>query len=130
MRREAREIAFKLIFESEFNSVIDVELSFDSINDENLLNSEEKAFAFEIYNSFISNRDEVKNKISLCVKDYEIARIYKVDLALIELAYCEYKYVKTPLKVVVNETLELAKKYSTENSSKFLNGVFSELLKD
>ncbi len=130
MRREAREIAFKLIFESEFNSIVDVELSFDSICDENVLCEEDKAFAFEIYNSFISNKDEVIGKISSCVKDYEITRIYKVDLALIELAFCEYKYVKTPLKVVVNETIELAKKYSTENSSKFLNGVFGELLKD
>ena len=130
MRREAREIAFKLIFESEFNSVVDVNLSFDSMAEDTTLSEDEKSFAYEIYNSFEKNRDEIRNLISSVVKEYEIGRIYKVDLALIELAYCEFKFVKTPLKIVVNETLELAKKYSTDNSYKFLNGVLSTLLKD
>ena len=64
------------------------------------------------------------------MKGYTIDRLYKVDLAIIILAVIEVKYVKeTPKEVVINEAVELAKKFSTEKSPKFINGVLADILK-
>ncbi|MCI5797473.1 MAG: transcription antitermination factor NusB [Firmicutes bacterium] len=129
MRRDARELAFKLIFESEFNSQIDVELSFMSDLEEVVLTDEEKKFASQLFELYQYNKEEIEDEISIRLKGYELNRVYKVDIALLKLALTELKYYKkTPAPVVINETLELCKKYSTENSPKFLNGVLGALV--
>lgn len=129
MRREAREIAFKLIFQSEFNNETDVELSFISILEETNLGKDDKEFVNSLWELYFANKLEIENLIAKNLKDYEIHRVYKVDLALLKLAISEIKFYKqTPTPVVVNEILELAKKYSTENSSKFLNGVLGAII--
>ena len=129
MRRDARELAFKLIFESEFNSQIDVELSFMSDLEEVVLTDEEKKFASQLFELYLYNKEEIEDEISIRLKGYELNRVYKVDIALLKLALTELKYYKkTPAPVVINETLELCKKYSTENSPKFLNGVLGALV--
>ena len=127
MRREARELAFKLIFENEFNNV-DVELSFMSELEEEI-SDEDRDFALTLFNLTVENKEEIEALISSKIMGYEFDRLYKVDVALLKLAIAEVKfYGKTPTAVVVNEVLELAKKYSTDNSSKFLNGVLGALV--
>ena len=61
---------------------------------------------------------------------YELDRIYKVDLAILVLAVYEIKYQDTPKNVVVNEAVELSKKYSTDKSYSFVNGVLAKVLKN
>ena len=128
MRREARELAFKLIFENEFNNV-DVELSFMSDLEEMEMVEEDRDFALQLFNLAKENKEDIEALISSKIVGYEFDRLYKVDVALLKLAVAEVKfYKKTPTPVVVNEVLELAKKYSTDNSSKFLNGVLGALV--
>ena len=58
-----------------------------------------------------------------------IERLYKIDLAIIILAVIEVNYVKeTPKQVVINEAVELAKKFSTDKSPKFINGILADIL--
>ena len=128
MRREARELAFKLIFENEFNNV-DVELSFMSEFEEKEMSAEDRDFALTLFKLSVENKEEIENLISQKIVGYEFNRLYKVDVALLKLAVSEVKYYKeTPTAVVVNEVLELSKKYSTDNSAKFLNGVLGALV--
>ena len=128
MRREARELAFKLIFENEFNNV-DVELSFMSEFEEREMSAEDRDFALTLFKLSVENKEEIENLISQKIVGYEFNRLYKVDVALLKLAVSEVKYYKeTPTAVVVNEVLELSKKYSTDNSAKFLNGVLGALV--
>ena len=128
MRREARELAFKLIFENEFNNV-DVELSFMSELDEREVPAEDRDFALTLFNLSNENKEEIENLISSKIVGYEYNRLYKVDISLLKLAVAEIRFYKeTPTAVVVNEVLELAKKYSTDNSAKFLNGVLGALV--
>lgn len=129
MRRDARELAFKLIFESEFNSQIDVELSIMSDLEGLNLTDEEKKFASEIFDLYQENSEEIEDEISVKLQGYELNRVYKVDMALLKLALTEIKYYKkTPEPIVVNEILELSKKYSTDNSPKFLNGILRAMV--
>ena len=131
MRKLAREIAFEIIFGSEFNKQFDVELSFVSALNEVEISEEDKQFAKNLVNLYFENENEILGIISQKVEKYELDRVYKVDLALLKLAVTEIIfYKKTPIAVVVNEILELAKRYSTENSVKFLNGVLAGAIKD
>ncbi len=125
MRALARELAFQLIFERLFVK--------DNFSDEeffvSLKKEEDINFAKEILTTFENNRQQIKDTISSHLVGYEIDRVYKVDLAILCEALTEILFIKTPYKIVVNEAVELAKKFSTEKSSKFVNGVLSSILK-
>ena len=76
----------------------------------------------------MENQNEIIEKISSYLKDYEWRRIYKVDKCLLILAVCELDYIKTPSKVVINEIVELAKQFSTDKSPKFINGILANFV--
>ncbi len=125
MRAYARELAFQLIFERLFVK--------DNFYDEeffaSLKKDEDKDFAKEILSGYTNNKDEILNLISSHLVGYELDRVYKVDLALLCTALAEIIYIKTPYKIVANEIVELAKRYSTDKSSRFVNGVLSSIIK-
>ena len=126
MRTYARELAFQLIFERLFvflSFIIDEEF-FASLKKE-----EDIDFAKSIVLNFEKHREEIKDTISSHLIGYEIDRVYKVDLALLCEALTEINYLDTPYKIAINEVVELAKKYSTEKSSKFINGVLSSIIR-
>ena len=125
MRSQAREIAFQLIFERLFvkDSYIQDEEFFFFFK-----KSEDKEFAKALIESFNENRDSLKEIISSKLIGYEIDRVYKIDLAILYLAVTELTYFETPFQIVINEAVELAKKFSTEKSSRFVNGVLSSIV--
>lgn len=126
MRAQARELAFTLIFERLFVK----EASYDEEFFALLKKDEDREFANSIIKAFEENRENLSNLISNKLVGYELDRVYKIDLALLYTACSEIMYIKTPYQVVVNEIVELAKKYSTEKSSRFVNGVLSSILKE
>lgn len=127
MRTQARELAFKLIFERLF---VKENYSFDEEFFALLKKEEDKDFSKKLVQTFEENKEKLTTLISSHLIGYEINRVYKVDLAILYLACCELSYFKTPLKIVINEAVELAKLYSTIKSSRFVNGVLSSILKD
>ena len=62
--------------------------------------------------------------------DWRIERISKVNLAILKLAIYELKYTEVPFKVVINEAVELAKKYGEDASKNFVNGVLASVIKE
>ncbi|MEE1029504.1 MAG: transcription antitermination factor NusB, partial [Alphaproteobacteria bacterium] len=73
---------------------------------------------------------EINEIISSNLKGYTINRLNKIDLAIITLAVIELKFInETPKEIVINEAVELAKKYSTEKSPRFVNGVLADIVK-
>ena len=72
---------------------------------------------------------EIDEQIKKFTTGWDINRLVKLDKDILRMAICELLYVKyTPVKVVVDEALELAKKYSTEDSASFVNGVLAKVL--
>ena len=127
MRAKARELAFQLIFERLFvkeNYTLDEE--FFAL----LKKQEDKDFAKSIVAEFEENREALSNVVSSHLVGYEIDRVYKVDLALVYEALTEIFYLETPYQIAINETIELSKRYSTEKSKRFINGVLSSIIKD
>ena len=87
-------------------------------------------FTSKILKSFADNYSEINDIISSHLKGYTIERLFKIDLAIITLAVIELNFIKeTPKEVVINEAVELAKKYSTEKSPRFINGVLADIVK-
>lgn len=123
-RRDARDIAFKLVFEYTFNNRENVEELEEYTAS---MEADDVAFVKEVYFGVISHYDELISKISQHAEKFATNRIYKVDLAILLLAIYEITYVDSvPFKVSVDEALNLSKKYSTEKSAKYINGVLAK----
>ena len=77
--------------------------------------------------SFLKNKEIIDNEISQVLSNkWTVKRLAKIDLALIRTAITEIKYLDIPYKIAINEALELAKKYSDEKSSSFINGILKD----
>lgn len=126
-RKKSREFAFKLVFENFFHEPdVDIFLSPEDI----VLDDADKEFVNTLIGGINEHYEEIMDIIKNNIVGYELDRIYKVDLAILVLAVFELKYLKeTPQNVVINEAVELAKKYSTDKSSSFINGVLAKVIK-
>lgn len=119
-RAEMRELAFKTIYSKFFNP--------DEMDVLENADADCLQFVNTILNNFAEHYNEINNKISSNLKGYTIERLFKIDLSILILAVIELDYVKeTPKQVVINECVELAKKYSTEKSPKFINGFLASM---
>lgn len=126
MRALARIFAFKMIFSELFieGSVEDAKNEFPP---EENLDKKGREFAESIIDAFLENKKTIEEKLKEALEKFEYERVFKVDLALLSLALTEILYVGTPKAVVINEVLEISKKYSTEKSSAFINGVLAKI---
>lgn len=91
--------------------------------------SEVKSYATEIAETFKNNQNSVDAEIQKYANGWDISRLVKMDKDILRIAISELLYIKnTPIKVVVDEAVELAKKYSTEESSSFVNGILAKVI--
>ena len=127
-RKVARQELFKLVFEICFQD--HSEVLFDEFLENETISEENKVFVKEIYSGIMEQKEELIAEISKYIKGYTIDRLFKVDLAILLIAFYELKNTDTEEKIVVNEAVELAKKYSTPKSGSFINGVLASLIKD
>lgn len=124
-RVESREEVFKLIFEYCMNKEVN-ELTLEQIMENSAI---EEEYVKKVYYGIVEHFEELQNEILGASKGFALDRIYKVDLALLMLSLYEIKYMpEIPNAVSINEVLNLAKKYSTENSSKYINGVLANFV--
>ena len=91
--------------------------------------SEVQNYAIEIAENFKKYSKEVDGEIQKYSNGWDISRLVKMDKDILRIAITELLYVKgAPLKVVCDEAVELAKKYSTEDSSSFVNGILAKVI--
>lgn len=130
-RREARECAFSLLFQIDFWNEDEienqVELYFEDypeqIDEMNLKFIKEEALGAYTKKSII---DKAIGEYS---KDWAVSRIARVDLAILRLATYEIFYNSSiPAGVSVNEAIELAKKYGSDSSPSFINGILGKVV--
>ena len=93
--------------------------------------SEVKDYAVSIAEYFQKNHEEVDNIIQKYAKNWDLVRLVKMDKDILRIAIVELLYMKdAPMKVIVDEALELAKKYSTDDSASFINGILAKVIVD
>lgn len=94
-------------------------------------NSEDKDFAVQLFRKTLLNDEALAAEMEGKTPNWDKDRIAGLDTILIKMAICEFlKFPSIPVKVTINEYLEIAKEYSTPKSSIFINGVLDKLSKE
>lgn len=130
-RTETRENAFKLIYSIEVQKSVDEE-QIELFLQENIIeNKDEVKYIKKVFNGVKENKNEIVSLIENNLKEkWSIDRISKIDFAILEVAIFELIFSKIPYKVVINEAVELAKKYGDDNSKSFVNGILASIVKE
>ncbi|MFZ5966269.1 MAG: transcription antitermination factor NusB [Bacillota bacterium] len=127
-RRMARESAMKLLFQMDLQGDYSPSILERYIEDLPE-NQEEIMFIRDIGTKFIEYKEMVDEKIAAYTKEWRFDRIAKVDLAILRLAVVEIMFREDiPDSVSINEGVELAKQYSTEESGSFINGILGSIV--
>ena len=93
--------------------------------------SEDKQFAIDLFRKTLLNKTAISKEIEQKTKNWDSDRIANVDYALLQMAISEVKnFPSIPVKVTINEYLEISKEYSTPKSSIFINGILDKLVKE
>ncbi len=93
--------------------------------------AEDKAFVKDLFRKTILNESELAKEFVDKTPNWDSERIAEVDTIILKMAICEFlKFPSIPVKVTLNEYLELAKEYSTPKSSIFINGILDNLVKE
>lgn len=123
-RREAREALFKLIYERPFHAE-------ESVND----TAERKTREMTLDDPYITDGffgtfehiDEIDDLISESAIGWKIGRLSKVSHAIMRLACYEMLYTELPVRIAINEAVELAKKYDHDQAPSFVNGILNSI---
>ena len=93
--------------------------------------ADDKQFAIDLFKKTLLNRTASNKEIEKKTQNWDADRIANVDYVLLQMAICELKnFPSIPVKVTINEYLEIAKEYSTPKSSVFINGILDKLVKE
>ena len=127
-RRSARKNAFFLLFQMDFSEAAE----FDQVKEVFFAEKEEpveegdKAFILSEVEGTREHMAEIDALIEQSAKGWDPERMNKVDLAILRLAIYEMKFGETPVGVAINEAVELAKKFSSDEAPAFINGVLGK----
>lgn len=130
-RREGREIVIKALFAEELggndpdyilNSVIKPKFKDDESN---------YPFTKKLFYRTLENKEQLDGIIQAHIKNWRLDRLASLDKIILRMALCEFLYFEEiPIKVTINEAIEIAKDYSTTKSGKFINGILDAALDD
>lgn len=128
-RRSSREIAMKLVYQLEIQKDSKVE-QMDYILEQHSLGIKDREYIVDIVNGVFDNLEYIDKAIEKYSKGWKLSRISKVDLSILRLSIYEISFREDiPSSVSINEAVELAKSFSSEESSAFVNGILGKIAK-
>ncbi|MBU5311034.1 transcription antitermination factor NusB [Tissierella carlieri] len=129
-RKQAREGTMKILYQMEINEDFSdeaLELYFNNFSFDEL----EKEYILDAMAKIKENLESIDKYIELYSEGWNLNRLAKIDLAVLRIAVYEILYRKDiPIEVSINEAIEIVKKYSTEESFKFINGVLGGFVRN
>jgi len=126
-RRKARESALQILFQLEF-STNNYEEVIEEYWKEKKASAKTKNYANWLVRGVISSKKEIDNIIEECSKNWRLSRMATVDRNIIRIATFElFSEQDIPSPVIINEAIEIAKKYGTEDSGQFVNGILDTI---
>lgn len=141
-RRKARELAVQTLYALDFAEIGDEFREYDLLNKYpeimNQLAAAEKMenaapvldFAEDLIKNAIINQEEIKAEIEKHSENWRVENIAHLDRSILHIAVYELMFTGTPPAVVINEAIEVSKKYCSEGSGKFLNGILDAVNKE
>jgi len=128
LRRKARETALQIIFKNDFNTdQIEIDQAF--VNSRLANNAPLIQWSLSLVNGVSENLPAIDEQLKSVLENWNLERLFAADRSIIRLGAYEIIFTDTPPPVVINEAIELSKRYGHENSSQFVNGVLDRLLK-
>ncbi|MBD3401866.1 transcription antitermination factor NusB [candidate division GN15 bacterium] len=128
-RHHARELVLQAMYASEVGEV-DAEASLDGLIDASTLGLRHAEFARGLLGQVLQYGEEADQTIRELAEHWQLERIATIDRLILRLAMTELRVLPdTPVKVVLNEAIELAKTYSTGQSSAFVNGILDQFIR-
>ena len=126
-RRIVREKVLQILYAYEMNNESLQSLSLEILNE--IIEESEKTFANELIQRVIANVKDLDSRIVQRVTNWEMSRIALIDKILLRMGICEILFFPDiPPKVSINESIEIAKDFSTAGSAKFINGILDAVL--
>jgi N utilization substance protein B len=127
-RREARENAMKLLYQVQIQKDNIPEQLDCFIEEYGIPEGADRDYLIDVVSGALEHQEELDKLISMHARGWAIQRMPKVDLAIMRLSCYEMKYRSDiPKNVSINEAVELAKKYSSDQSKTFINGVLGKI---
>ena len=132
VRRIAREVALQSLFQIDFNSC-EAEAAVKAAIAEHEEDNAENASSYALFltEGVLANNDAIDERLHMCTVDWTVERMPATDRNILRVAVFEMFFAKEPLAygVAINEAVEIAKDYGTEESPRFINGVLGKLAK-
>lgn len=129
VRRKAREMALAAVFEHEFSGLALPAITKRVLSEE-LPSEEVTAFYHDLLKAVAAHQDEIDTLIVKFSNNWKLARMAGVDRNILRLGAAEILFLpEIPKSVTINEYLEVAKKFGSEDSSSFVNGILDKLEK-
>lgn len=140
-KREAREFCLQFLYHFQLPAFLELKKETDSVAifarmqefKQTLgieLDSEGQAYVATIVKGLLDKHDEIDDILVKYLKNWKLSRVSKIERTIFIMSIYELKYhVEVPGKVVINEAIELGKKYSTKESGGFLNGILDSIYK-
>lgn len=126
-RRRARVLALQALYEVDATGH-DADLALSRLMAGKRLSEESKGFAAELVSGITSHREQIDENIQHYAPAWPVAQIPVVDRSILRLAIFEILFDrKVPVKVAINEAVELAKVFGSDNSPRFVNGVLGSV---
>jgi N utilization substance protein B len=126
-RRASREMAMKLLYQLEIQKD-DREAQKERFFEENPMAPNDREYINDVIDGVFANKEAISRLIEKYSKGWKINRISKIDLSIMRLSIYEICYRSDiPYNVSVNEAVELAKRYSSEDAGSFINGILSKI---
>lgn len=127
-RSELREKIMIILYQIDINKSQHINFNVEEIISDNL--DIDNEFVRDTVYGVITYEDEIIKIANKYLKDWDINRIDKTGAAILKMAIYELKYIDTPHIVVINEAVELAKKYSDDSVRKIINAVLDKMIKE
>ena len=124
-RTEAREKIMVILYQIDFYKKENIEYNLEDVFHENL--EMDNKYVKDIVNGVLENQDKIDETINKYLDNWDLDRLGKTDRAILRLSTYEMIYYDTTKVVVINEAVELAKKYSDDKVVKLINAVLDKV---
>lgn len=128
-RTQAREAVVSLLYAYDSGNEEIVSLASE-ILDEKKIKNKQQEFALSLFNGALEKLSNVDEQISKHLKEWDIQRIGGIERAILRLGVYELCFTPTDAPIVINEAIELAKLYGSDNAPRFINGVLDAIVKE
>ncbi len=130
-RHKARCVVLEVLYSVEVGAAEKVKSNLEYCSDLHNLADEGREFATKLFDTVFNNLEAIDEILKQHIKNWDINRLAIVDKNVLRLGVGEIKFFpETPVKVAIDESIELAKRYGSADSGRFVNGVLDAICED